>query len=96
MKLWLDDIRYAPSGYTAAGSVDDAKLLIIECERRAEKIEVLDLDYDLGENSHLGGTGLDLLKWLAERGTFYPVEVHSSHPYGVRDMESFIDWNWPF
>jgi hypothetical protein len=96
MKLWLDDLRDTPFGYTGARSVDEAKELITDCEGRGEGIEVIDLDYDLGRFQSQGGNGLALLEWLAERESFYPVEIHSTHPYGVIEMQRFLDWNWPF
>ena len=96
MKLWLDDLRDVPFGYTGANSVNEAKSLIEDCERRGERIEVLDLDYDLGKFAQDGGNGIALLEWLAERETFYPVEIHSSYYYGANEMQSFIDWNWPY
>lgn len=94
MKLWLDDLRDVPASYTGARSVNEAKELIRFCQRSGELIEVLDLDYDLGIYEKDGGTGLDLLEWLAEQGSFYPVEIHSSHPQGRALMEHFLDWNW--
>lgn len=96
MKLWLDDLRDTPYGYTRAKSVNEAKKLIEDCESRGERIEVLDLDYDLGIYYDLGGNGIRLLEWLAERETFYPVKIHSTYVFGVNEMESFLDWNWPF
>ncbi len=95
MKIWLDDLRDTPFGYIGARSVNEAKDLIRLCERSGEKIEVIDLDYDLGAYRADGGNGLDLLEWLAERESFYLVGIHSTHPRGVSEMESFIDWNWP-
>lgn len=94
MKLWLDDLRHTPSSYTGCRSVNEAKALIIQCEKSGEPIEVIDCDYDLGAFEGDGGTGLDLLEWLAERETFYQIEIHSSHPYGASAMEDFIYWNW--
>ena len=94
MKIWLDDLRDTPAGYTRAYCVEDAKALIEDCERRGEAIEVIDLDYDLGMYEFYGGKGIRLLEWLHERGTHYPCEVHSTHYYGKPEMERFIWWNW--
>jgi hypothetical protein len=94
MKIWLDDLRDTPAGYTRAYCVEDAKNLIEDCERRGEKIEVIDLDYDLGMYEFYGGKGIRLLEWLHERNTHYPCEVHSTHYYGRPEMERYIWWNW--
>ena len=94
MKIWLDDLRDTLAGYTRAYCVEDAKNLIEDCERRGEKIEVIDLDYDLGMYEFYGGKGICLLEWLHERNTHYPCEVHSSHYYGRPEMERYIWWNW--
>ena len=94
MKIWLDDLRDTPPGYTRAYCVDDAKGLIEDCERRGETIELIDLDYDLGVYELYGGRGIRLLEWLHERSTHYPCEVHSSHYYGRPEMERYIERNW--
>ena len=80
MKLWLDDLRPVPYGYEGAKSVNEAKQLILEAEHNGIEIEVLDLDHDLGEYVDQGGDAIRLLDWLAERETFYPVEIHTSNP----------------
>ena len=94
MKLWLDDYREVPEGYTGANSVNEAIELIEAAEAAGEEIELLDLDYDLGRYENDGGNGADLLEWLAERETFYPVEIHSTHRYGVMLMERKIAGYW--
>ena len=94
MKIWLDDLRDTPAGYTRAYCVEDAKALIVDCEKRGEPVEVVDLDYDLGMYECYGGKGIRLLEWLHERGTHYPCEVHSTHYFGCPEMERFIWWNW--
>ena len=44
MKLWLDDLREAPSGYEHAYSVDEAKQMIQVWEEAGEEIEVLEIE----------------------------------------------------
>lgn len=82
MKIWLDDLRVAPDGYETAKSVNEAIDLIEECEQNGEEIEVLDLDHDLGDYAYDGGDAIKLLDYLAERETFYPVEIHTANPIG--------------
>lgn len=95
MKLWLDDIRQPPSYYSHhAYSVDAAKMMILEAERRREDIECIDCDHDLGNYFQYGGDGIKLLDWLAERGTFYPIKLHTANPVGRANMERMIKRYW--
>ena len=82
MKLWLDDLRPVPYGYEGARSVNEAKQLILEAEHNGIEIEALDLDHGLGDYADQGGDAIRLLDWLAERETFYPVEIHTANPGG--------------
>ena len=94
MKLWLDDLRPVPYGYEGAKSVNEAKKLIQEAEHNGIEIEALDLDHDLGDYADQGGDGIKLLDWLAERGTFYPVEIHTANPVGRANMERILARYW--
>ena len=70
MKIWLDDIRPAPDGFTLAHSVNEAILLIEKAEKDGTGIELIDCDHDLGDYFPDGGDGIKLLDWLCERQTF--------------------------
>lgn len=98
MKIWLDDMRPMPSGYTHhAYSVNQAKDMIKRAEslfELGEKIELIDLDHDLGDYANDGGDGIKLLDWLAERETFYPVRLHTANPVGRNNMQRLIDRFW--
>lgn len=94
MKLWLDDLRPVPYGYEGAKSVNEAKKLIQEAENNGIEIEALDLDHDLGDYADQGGDAIRLLDWLAERGTFYPVEIHTANPVGRANMERILARYW--
>ena len=94
MKLWLDDLRPVPYGYGGAKSVNEAKKLIQEAEHNGIEIEALDLDHDLGDYADQGGDAIRLLDWLAERGTFYPVEIHTANPVGRANMERILARYW--
>ena len=102
MKIWLDDQidsgldkRKAPKGYVGAHSVNEAKKLIIEAESKNEEIELLDLDNDLGDYNFDGGDGNKLLDWLIERGTFYPIELHTMNVVERENMLRTIRKYWP-
>ena len=94
MKLWLDDLRPVPYGYEGAKSVNEAKKLIQEAEHNGIEIEALGLDHDLGDYADQGGDAIRLLDWLAERGTFYPVEIHTANPVGRANMERILARYW--
>lgn len=94
MKLWLDDLRPVPYGYEGAKSVNEAKKLIQEAEHNGIEIEALDLDHDVGDYADQGGDAIRLLDWLAERETFYPVEIHTANPVGRANMERILTRYW--
>ena len=94
MKIWLDDLRVAPEGDETVESVNEAIELIEKCEKNNELIEVLDLDHDLGDYAYDGGEAIKLLDYLAERETFYPVEIHTANPVGRENMYRMLDRFW--
>ena len=57
MKIWLDDIRPAPEGFTLAQSVNEAIALIEKAEIEGAGIELIDCDHDLGDYSPMEGMG---------------------------------------
>ncbi len=94
IKIWLDDVREAPEGYFRCKSVNEAKRLISACEDEATVIDVIDCDHDLGDYAADGGDGISLIDWLAERGTHYPIEIHTMNPVGREKMQREIDRYW--
>ena len=95
MKIWLDDLRPAPPEYESVRSVNEAIAVITEAEENGIEIELLDLDHDLGDYAGDGGDAIKLLDWLAERETFYPIEIHTANPVGRANMERMIERYWP-
>ena len=55
MKIWLDDLRPAPSAFVWCRSVNEAKKVIAENEK-AQPIELIDCDHDLGDFLVDGGS----------------------------------------
>ncbi len=94
MKVWLDDVRPAPAGYTLCKSVNVAIKTIEQAEKDGEEIELIDLDHDLGDYFSDGGDGIKLLDWLCQRGTFYPVKLHTMNPVGRENMYRVITRYW--
>ena len=93
MKIWLDDVRVAPDGYVHCRSVNEA-IYVIEKYEQQEKIELVDCDHDLGDFAINGGDGIKLLDWLLERGTLYPVKLHTMNPVGRDNMQRMLDRYW--
>jgi len=89
MKLYLDDERSAPAGWTAARWPDEAIAHL-----QTGQVEELSLDHDLGDDKR--GTGYDVLLWIEEavalRGFSPPriITVHSANPSARQRMEMAI------
>ena len=94
MKIYLDDVRPVPEGYVLCQSVNQAKQAILQAEQLGESIELIDCDHDLGDFAPDGGDGICLLDWLVERGTFYPIKLHTMNPVGRDNMLRLIERYW--
>lgn len=89
MKLFLDDERIAPDGWTQVRWPDEAIKLL-----QSGVVTHLSLDHDLGDD--LRGTGYDVLLWIEQESAlhgFVPprMEVHSANPSGRMRMLSAIE-----
>lgn len=93
MKIWLDDLRDPPEGYYHCHSVNEAIALISSVES-IQQIELIDCDHDLGDYASDGGDGIKLLDWLLERGTLYPIKLHTMNPVGRENMQRMLDRYW--
>lgn len=109
MRLWIDDVRPAPEGYTWIQSVEGAKAAICCFEQETEElldeydfppvelwnrtIEVIDIDHDAGAYAGCGGDYIKLLDWLEETGRNYPIHIHSMNPVGIQNMRAIIQKN---
>lgn len=97
MKLWIDDVRPAPSDdYIHTYSVNMAKTLIVAAEEHKfgdEVIELIDIDHDAGELARFGGDYIKLLDWLEETGRNYPIHIHSMNVVGRMNMEAICKRN---
>ena len=94
MKIWVDDVRPVPAGYVGTKSVNETIALIEKVEADGANIELLDLDHDLGDYASDGGDAIKILDYLAERETFYPVQIHTANPVGRANMERVIERYW--
>ena len=87
MKIYLDDIRDAPEGWTKVETVEMAIQLL-----KMGDVEEISLDHDLGENRK---TGYEVAKWIEKqvitKGFIPPVIfIHSANPVGRKNIEAAI------
>lgn len=93
MRLWVDDVRPAPEGYTWCHSVYRVIKEIEIAEMNNEVIELIDLDHDAGDYWQYGGDYIKVLDWLEETGRNYPIRIHSQNVVGVQNMRAIIEHN---
>lgn len=93
MKLWVDDVRPAPEGYSRAYSTRQAISLIWGNEDTRTPYELIDLDHDAGDYAKYGGDYIKILDWLEETGRNYPIRIHSKNVVGVENMRRIIKRN---
>lgn len=84
MKVFLDDERPTPAGWTAARWPDEVIALL-----ETGQVTDVSLDHDLGDDAR--GTGYDVIVWIEEvvaiRGFVPPrIFVHSANPTARQRM----------
>lgn len=86
MKLWVDDLRPAPDGWSLAVNIDRAKDALL-----SGRVDEASLDHGLGERH--GREGYDLVLWMAEHGVWPErgLAVHSQNPPGAEKMCAVIE-----
>ena len=92
MKIWVDDVREAPTGYIWCKSVNETIKTILELEK-SSSVDLIDLDHDAGEYVIDGGDYIKILDWLVEHERNYPIRIHSMNPVGVDNMRRIIQRN---
>lgn len=85
MKVYLDDERETPEGWTRVCWPDEAIGLL-----RTGKVIEISLDHDLGNDDR--GTGYDVVKWIEEQvatSHFVPpkIKVHSANVSARKKMD---------
>lgn len=97
MKLWIDDLRPAPSGYIWAKSVNEAKTAIWQYEHNMTDDNILiDIDHDAGDYVSEGGDYIKLFDWLETKNivdTGYSFHIHSMNVVGIQNMRAIIEKN---
>ena len=94
MRLWVDDVRPAPEGWTWAKSVQEALGIISRVRFELIDIEVISLDHDAGDFVQYGGDYIRILDWLEYKGYNYPIHLHTMNPVGKENMERVIKRFW--
>jgi hypothetical protein len=89
MKVYLDDLRPTPSGWTRTYTPEQTIALL-----QTGEVTDLSLDHDLGDECN--GDGYDVVLWLEEavltRGFAPPrVTVHSANPVGRQRMMAALN-----
>lgn len=93
MRIWLDDERLPPDGWTWVRTVDAVVSLIL-AEEPFGGVEEISLDHDLGDDDN--GTGYDVLLWIERElhAGYLPhlprLHVHSANPPARKRMEAAI------
>jgi len=88
MRLYLDDERPTPAGWTRAYTSAEAIALLA-----AGGVVEISLDHDLGPPE--AGTGYDVACWIEEKAAFGELKplrwgVHSANPVGRERMEAAL------
>jgi hypothetical protein len=88
MKLYLDDERPSPPGWTQCHTAHEAIQLL-----ETRFVTHLSLDHDLGPPE--AGTGYDVCLWIEERvhtTSYSPpiVTIHSANPVGRQKMKAAL------
>jgi hypothetical protein len=84
-KIWHDDQRKAPPGWTRAFDNEDAIGLMVE----AGTAEAVSLDHDLGEGKDDGEA---LCVWIVDNPEHVPraVYIHSANAPGAQRMRNIL------
>lgn len=89
MKLYVDDIRIAPEGWTQAWNAKEALLFLQKGD-----VTHMSLDHDLGDPGE--PTGYDIMCWLEQWVYMEDVPVpyitfHTANPVGRANMQACLD-----
>lgn len=89
MRLWLDDLRPAPDGWTHARTAAEAMALLAHGD-----VEEVSLDHDLGPEE--AGPGYAVAAWIEEAAAFGRIpplrwSVHSANPVGRERMAAALE-----
>jgi hypothetical protein len=99
MKIYLDDIREIPEGWTGARTIEEFKDVVKRVVESGEYVEAISFDHDLGQDKFGVNRpdGYDAVKWLAEHYPEYivgdtEITAHSANPAGRENIEKYIEF----
>lgn len=83
MKLFVDDERPAPEGWTLAKTSQEALSILAEVRELGRTLDVISLDHDLSTVMYEDDTTRPVMLWMCET-EWWPTElyVHTANPYG--------------
>ena len=97
IKLWVDDIRPTPDGYTGFMTTNAALRFI---HQNYNIIDEISLDHDAGDCAKDGGDYINILREmqrLSRRHGFdfshIKFRLHSANPVGVQNMRYILEDN---
>jgi hypothetical protein len=88
MRLYLDDLRPTPDGFTARVYTAQEAIDML----KTNMVEHISFDHDLGEPEN--GTGYDVAKWIEYQVATNPDfkapswEIHSANPVGAKNIRA--------
>ena len=92
MKIYLDDVRPLPDDtWTPVRWPQEVIDLLM-----TQRVDVISLDHDLGEEGQNARTGYDVLPWIEEQvvvNGFVPpvIHVHSDNSAGIQRMVDAVE-----
>lgn len=92
LRIWVDDIRPAPTGYIWLKSVNET-IQYLSNVPDGYAIELIDLDHDAGDFAKDGGDYIRILDYLETVGYDGAIRIHSMNPVGVQNMRNIIQKN---
>lgn len=97
MKIWIDDVRLTPDGYTGFMTTNAALRFI---RQNYNMIDEISLDHDAGDCAKDGGDYIEVLKELERLTRVHKMDfshikfsLHSANPVGVANMRAIIQSN---
>jgi hypothetical protein len=91
MKVYLDDCRATPNGWTRTYTPKQTIELL-----KSHRVDALSLDHDLGDDEGIG-TGYSVLLWMEKHVVYYgyippsSISIHSSNPSARSKMLAAIE-----
>lgn len=101
VRLYLDDIRTPPAGWTLVRSGDEFRAFVDRVMAEGIKITHISFDHDLAEDHYSlhrkdgvawQANGCDVAKWLIatypDLARYVTVSVHSMNPVGAENIRN--------